>query len=192
MNPELKVKDRVVCIIMDGETSVQYKDWGTVTSVNVVFGVKQYGVNWDNGSKLSLLTDTDIWDTKIPEKKKKITEDYTDDVMAKNIKVFRYYNIKFFKKYLLMIREASFTNMLQAAPYLYTGRERIEHEFKYKDISNEEAFEEVLEHADQSQYEMINGTIRYLEAMNIEETMENINKYVQRNSSAIIKIYTIL
>jgi len=91
-----------------------------------------------------------------------------------------------------MVRDASFTNMLDAAPYLYMGRERIEHEFKYKDISNEEDFKEVLEHADQAQAEMINGTIRYLEAMNIEETMENINKYVQRNSSAIIKIYTIL
>ena len=91
-----------------------------------------------------------------------------------------------------MIREASFTNMYGASPYLYMGRERIEHEFKYKDIHNEEAFEEVLDHANQAQAEMINGVINYLEDKGIEEDMSSINRYLQRFATKIVQTYTFL
>lgn len=190
--PNLKKGDRVVCLNMRGETSVIYGDWGTVTSVNNVIGVIQYGVDWDNGSKLGLLSDTDIWDTKLPEKKNRLTEDDKNDFFMRNLDVFKYFNMKFFKKYLLMIRDSSITNMLGTSLYLYTGRERIEHEFKYKEISNEEAFEEVLENADRAQSEMINGVILYLEDKNIEESMENVNKYAHRFASKIAHTYIYL
>jgi hypothetical protein len=91
-----------------------------------------------------------------------------------------------------MIRESSITNMLSAAPYLYMGRERIEHEFKYKDIHNEEAFDEVLRHSNQAQAEMINGVINYLEDNGIEEDMSSINRYLQRFASKIVQTYTFL
>jgi hypothetical protein len=100
--------------------------------------------------------------------------------------------MKFLKKYLLMIRDSSITNMYGASPYLYMGRERIEHEFKYKDIHNEEAFEEVLDHADQAQAEMINGVINYLEDKGIEGDMSNINRYLQRFATKIVQTYTFL
>lgn len=190
--PELKKGDRVVCVNMKGETSVVYGDWGTVSSVVEVFGVTQYGVNWDNGSTLSLLSDNDIWSTESPGRKKKLTEDGKNEFFMKNIDVFKYFNMKFFKKYLLMIREASFTNMVGASIYLYTGRERIEHEFKYKNIHNEEAFEEVLNNSDRAQAEMINGVIRYLEANDMEESMENINRYVHRFAGKITNTYMYL
>jgi len=190
--PELKKGDRVVCINMRGETRVVYGDWGTVKSVDTVSGIVQYGVNWDNGCTYSLLSDTDIWAKELPGKKKKLTEDDKNDFFMKNLDLFKYFNMKFFKKYLLMIRAASFTNMLGASIYLYTGRERIQHEFKYQNITNEEAFEEVLDNADRAQAEMINGVIRYLEANNIEESMENVNRYVHRFASKIIKTYMYL
>ena len=91
-----------------------------------------------------------------------------------------------------MIRDASFTNMYGAGQYLYMGRERIEHEFKYKDIHNEEAFEEVLDHANQAQAEMINGVINYLNDKGIEEDMSSINKYLQRFATKIVQTYTFL
>ena len=91
-----------------------------------------------------------------------------------------------------MVRESSITNMMGASPYLYIGRERIQHEFKYKDIHNEEAFEEVLDHANQAQAEMINGVINYLNDKGIEEDMSSINKYLQRLSTKIIQTYTLL
>ena len=191
INPKLKPGDRVVLLHMGGETSVLPGTWGTVKKAYELFGTDQYDVQWDNGSSLSLIGDEDMWDTK-ERKKKTIKEDDRNNFFMKNIDVFKYFNMKFLKKYLLMIRESSITNMLAAAPYLYMGRERIEHEFKYKEIHNEEAFEEVLDHADQAQAEMINGVINYLEEKGIDEDMGNINRYLQRFASKIVQTYTFL
>jgi hypothetical protein len=191
INPKLKPGDRVMLLHMDDETSVLPGTWGTVTKAYVLFGTDQYDVNWDNGSKLSLIADSDVWDTK-ERKKKTIKEDDRNKFFMDNIDVFKYFNMKFLKKYLLMIRDSSITNMYGASPYLYMGRERIEHEFKYKDIHNEEAFEEVLDHADQAQAEMINGVINYLENKGIEGDMSNINRYLQRFATKIVQTYTFL
>lgn len=192
INPELKKGDRIILLHMSEENSVPDGTLGTVYSVDKVFGDVQYGVEWDNGSKLALLSDTDMWDKEERFKsKKRITED-RDKFIMDNIELFKYFNIKFLKKYLLMVRESSITNMMGASPYLYIGRERIQHEFKYKDIHNEEAFEEVLDHANQAQAEMINGVINYLNDKGIEENMSSINKYLQRFATKIVQTYTLL
>jgi hypothetical protein len=192
INPELKKGDRIILLHMSGESSVPDGTHGTVYSVDKIFGDIQYGVEWDNGSKLALLSDTDMWDKEDRFKsKKRITED-RDKFIMNNIELFKYFNIKFLKKYLLMVRESSITNMMGASPYLYIGRERIQHEFKYKDIHNEEAFEEVLDHANQAQAEMINGVINYLNDKGIEEDMSSINKYLQRFATKIVQTYTLL
>ena len=192
INPELKKGDRIILLHMSGESSVPDGTHGTVYSVDKVFGDVQYGVEWDNGSKLALLSDTDMWDKEERFKsKKRITEDI-DDFIMNNIELFKYFNIKFLKKYLLMVRDSSITNMMGASPYLYMGRERIQHEFKYKDINNEEAFEEVLDHANQAQAEMINGVINYLNDKGIEEDMSSINKYLQRFATKIVQTYILL
>ena len=185
IKPELKKGDRVVCLNMRDETSVIFGDWGTVTGLVNVFGSIQYGVDWNNGSKLSLLSDTDIWDIKLPGKKNRLTEDDKNDFFMRNLDVFKYFNMKFLKTYLSMLRESSITNMIGAGQYLYMGSDRLKHEFKYKDIPNEEAFDRLLENADRAQAEMINGVIRYLEANNIDESMENINKYIHRFAGKI-------
>ena len=192
INPKLKKGDRIILLHMSEENSVPDGTHGTVYSVDKVFGDVQYGVEWDNGSKLALLSDTDMWDKEERFKvKKRITED-RDKFIMDNIELFKYFNIKFLKKYLLMVRESSITNMMGASPYLYIGRERIQHEFKYKDIHNEEAFEEVLDHANQAQAEMINGVINYLNDKGIEEDMSSINKYLQRFATKIVQTYTLL
>jgi hypothetical protein len=191
INPKLKPGDRVILLHMGGETSVLPGTWGTVIKAYKLFGTDQYDVKWDNGSTLSLIGDEDMWDNK-ERKKKTIKEDAANDFFMKNIDVFMYFNMKFLKKYLLMIRESGITNMYGAGPYLYMGRERIEHEFKYKDIPNEDAFEEVLDHSNQAQAEMINGVINYLNEKGIEEDMSSINRYVQRFSTKIVQTYTFL
>ena len=191
INPKLKPGERVILLHMDGETSVLPGTWGTVKRAYELFGTDQYDVEWDNGSKLALIGDEDMWDNK-ERKKKTIKEDDRDKFFMDNIDVFKYFNMKFLKKYLLMIRESSITNMYGAGQYLYMGRERIEHEFKYKDIHNEDAFEEVLDHANQAQAEMINGVINYLNDKGIEEDMSSINRYVQRFSTKIVQTYTFL
>lgn len=61
LNPELNIGDRIVLINMNGETQVSYGDIGTVKGIQKFTDILQYQVNWDNGSKLSLLADADKW-----------------------------------------------------------------------------------------------------------------------------------
>lgn len=187
MNPELKKGDRITLLYMRDESSMFPGDSGTVTSVDVIFGDKQYGVNWDSGSKLALLADNDAWKFE----KKQIKEDELDrmNVLYKNIDVFKFFKMGFLHKYLLLVRKASIVNMFEAPPYLWMGSERIKHEYKYKDISNEEAFDEMVAMSDQAQAEMINGVINYLESEGIEENMDNINKYLRRFATMIVQNY---
>ena len=187
MNPKLKVGDRVCLLYMSGEISMNPGECGIVKSVDNVFGDIQYGVKWDNGSNLALLSDTDAWKLE----KKQIKEDELDrmNVLYKNMDVFKFFKMGFLYKYLKLVRKASIVNMFQAPPYLWMGSERIKHEYKYKDIHNEEAFDEMVEMSDQAQAEMINGVINYLESEGIEENMDNINKYLRRFATMIVQNY---
>lgn len=187
MNPKLEKGDRVCLLYMSGEISMNPGECGTVTSVDTIFGDIQYGVKWDNGSSLALLSDTDAWKFE----KKQIKEDELDrmNVLYKNIDVFRFFKMGFLHKYLLAIRKASIVNMFESPRYLWMGKERIEHEFKYHDIHNEEAFEEMLDMSNQAQAEMINGVIDYLEDQGIEENMDNINKYLRKFATMIVQNY---
>lgn len=187
MNPKLEKGDRVCLLYMSGEISMYPGECGTVTSVDTIFGDIQYGVKWDNGSSLALLSDTDAWKLD----KKQIKEDELErmNVLYNNIDVFRFFKMGFLYKYLLAIRESGIVNMLESAPYLWMGSERIKHEFKYKNVSNEEAFDKILDMSDQSQAEMINGVINYLENQGIEENMENINKYLRRFATMVVQNY---
>jgi len=190
MNPELKKGDRITLLYMRDESSMFPGDSGTVTSVDVIFGDKQYGVNWDSGSKLALLADNDAWKFE----KKQIKEDELDrmNVLYKNIDVFKFFKMGFLHKYLLLVRKASIVNMFESPPYLWMGSERIKHEYKYKDIHNEEAFDEMIAMSDQAQSEMINGVINYLESEGIEENMDNINKYLRRFATMIVQNYMVI
>jgi len=199
INPKLNIGDRVVLLHMDGEMSVSPGEQGTVTSVSKVFGDDQYNVSWDGGSKLALISSADLWD--IPKEKKvnsieervitkrSITEiDDQNKVFLKNIDIFKHFNMRFLKSYLLDVRESGITNMFGASPFLYMGKDRVKHEFEYKDI-DEELVEKVLEGANQAQSEMINGTIKALNAQGKEESLENINRYIPRYATKVVELY---
>jgi hypothetical protein len=79
--------------------------------------------------------------------------------------------------------------MMASAPYLYMGSDRIKNELKYKEVSNEEALEEMLNMADQAQAEMINGVISYLEERGIEPDLPQINRYLRKFSSEFVGHY---
>jgi hypothetical protein len=91
MNPKLKKGDRVLLLYMSGESGMFPGECGTVTSVDNVFGDIQYGVKWDNGSSLALLSDTDAWKLE----KKQIKENELDrmNVLYKNLDVFEFFKI---------------------------------------------------------------------------------------------------
>lgn len=187
MNPKLEKGDRVCLLYMSGEISMNPGECGTVTSVDNVFGDIQYGVKWDNGSSLALLSDTDAWKFE----KKQIKENELDrmNLLYKNIDVFRFFKMGFLHKYLLLVRNASIVNMFESPPYLWMGSERIKHEFKYKNIHNEEAFDEMVKMSDAAQAEMINGVVDYLESEGIDENMDNINKYLRKFATMIVQNY---
>jgi hypothetical protein len=187
MNPKLKVGDRVCLLYMSGEIKMNPGECGVVKSVDNVFGDIQYGVKWDNGSNLALLSDTDAWKLE----KKQIKENELDrmNILYKNIDSFRFFKMGFLYKYLKLVRDASIVNMFESPPYLWMGSERIKHEYKYKDIRNEEAFDEMVDMSDQAQAEMINGVINYLESEGIEENMNNINRYLRKFATMIVQNY---
>lgn len=195
INPKLKNGDRIVLLHMEDKFPVPILTKGTVVGKVDVLKTTQYDVEWDNGSKLSVIDGIDKWVllSDFQRKKKKMNENIEKDkFFIKNIDVLKYFKVKFLREYLNFVRDSGITNMYGAAPYLYMGSDRIKHEFKYQPIPNESAFDKVIEMADQAQSEMINGVFEYLEAKNIDSDMNNINRYLSRFSRIILESYIIM
>lgn len=202
INPELKVGDSVICLHMDGESSIHPGTKGIVKKISKVFGDIQYSVDWENGSKLDLISSVDAWDTKENYEKRKLKRIQKKDItevsdfdsnkrLIANIDVFKYFNMKFLQKYLIMVRNSGITNMFGASPYLYVGREKIKQEMVYKDLEGDE-FEDMLENADMARNEMISGTVKYLEANDKEVSVENVKNFLPRFATKVLENYMIL
>jgi hypothetical protein len=195
INPKLNIGDNVILLHMESDTSVPPGTKGKVIAHSVFKGEKQYTVRWESGDTLNIIDGSDLWDTeenRQSKKKKEIKE--ADEIerskkFIKNINVFKFFNMKFLHEYLKKVRESSIVNMFGAAPYLYMGKDRIEHEFKYKEVSNEEAFEEVLEMANLAQSEMIRGVMNVLDHEGREHDLNTINRYIQRYSHMVLENY---
>lgn len=182
LNPKLKIGDRVRLLHMEGE-SIPPGTWGTVISEMNVFGSVDYGVDWDNGDKnnvgqkisqLNLISDCDAWDfggksKSINEVKKPLSEDRDMGIFIKNADVIKYFKTKD-KNYLLdvvrflkLIRKSGIVNMFGAAPFLYMGRDYIDRHYGDGMIGDHEAFEEVLDMADETRNIMIMVTMNLIE-----------------------------
>ena len=116
-----------------------------------------------------------------------------DDFMMKQKgRYMKFFNPKFFVDYLKDLRDSGIVNMFGASPYLYMGRERIEHEFKYKefiDEESEEAFQRVLENADMAQGKMIEGVIKILQKENQEVDVDSINRALHKYSIVVLQFF---
>lgn len=204
MSPELSKGDRVICISMDDEYSaVPTGIPGTVTHVSVVFGEKQYNVNWDNGSKLALIEGVDKWikeEDMLSRRKKRTEESFyvtkkdflKEDFYQKNVDLFRNFNVKLLQTYLKKLRESGVTNMMGASPYLWMGRERIEHKHHYDEFDGEreDAFQEVLDMADEVRNEMISGVMKILEKQNKEVSPRSVSRQVEQYAGKMVMAYT--
>jgi hypothetical protein len=198
INPKLKVGDRVQIMHMEDEMDIiPMGTWGTVERVSNVMDEDIYGVKWDNGKTLNILSTTDVWDTEENRgefKKKKISEqDETErhKALVKNMDVFTNFKMRYLYEYLKKVRDCGVVNMFQAAPFLYMGKDRMEHFFKYNDIENE-ICDEVLDMANMSQHEMVTGVIKVLESQGKEDSIEIINRYLQRYSQKVLENYMML
>ena len=209
INPKLKEGDRIALIQMPGETAVSYGDRGTVTRVNEAYTFIQYFINWDNGSSLALIEDlgdktntVDKWMTeenfeKITGKRKIKESKYIDitNKMIDNRFVFQKFDTSFLFDYLEKLRESSVVNMfginekITPNQYLYLGKERIAHEHKYNGAKNDEAFEELVEMADEAKDKMIQGAMKVLKTEKKEVSVENVSKVIGQYSKKILNMW---
>ena len=193
LNPPVKPGDKIVCYHMDGETGVPAGTFGVVKTVSrdpfeTDNDGQIIGVDWENGSKLSLLTTTDAW-KKVVEEIQEQTGSPEYDFFSRNPEIFENFDYRFFKKYLLKLRESGVINMFQASPFLYSGREWIDR-YHGENQEDNEAFQEVLEMADDAKNKMIQGLLKYMESKNMDvDDMSRVNNLINRFAMKINQFY---
>jgi len=195
MNPELEVGDRVVLLRMSEEDLIAGTK-GTVTRKSFVIDQIQYNVDWDNGSKLALLANEDKYmllkdiEDRKAKKRGNITE-MDAKLIHDNREIFENFNMNLLWKYYKALQKSGITNMLQSSQYFYLGKERIAHEFHYKETN--EHFDDVLEMADEVKNNLISGVMKIMDKKNgdydISRISSMVNRYSSKIVSLIVKIY---
>jgi hypothetical protein len=191
LNPKLVKGDRIMCLHMDGETSVPPMTTGTVRSVvrdPFEDNSEIINVNWDNNSTLGLISITDSW-VKIAQETLEEQAGTTEyDYFSKNPEIFDNFDWRFLREFLNKLRDASPVNMLQSQPFLYSGKDWIERYYGENQEDNED-FQEVLEMADEAKDKMIQGVLKYMKSEGIEIDLEKVNRLIGRFSSKILQLY---
>lgn len=190
INPKLNIGDKIMCWYMDGETSVPPGTTGTVTKVqrDPFDDGRMISVKWDNGSNLSMISTIDIW--------KKVKEEQIDeqtgsapyDFYSKNPDIFDNFDWRFFRKYLDLVRETGVVNVLHSAPLLYSGKQHIDRYYG-EEASNPEAFEELLNIADESRNKMAQGVMSWMDSKGQETELDRVNRNLRKLSTQIVQMW---
>lgn len=193
LNPKLKEGDKVICYHMDGETGVPPGTEGTVRRIsrdpfepNGDESIIE--VIWDNGSTLALVSSTDAW-KKPKEQVQENTGSREYDFFSKNPEIFEYFDWRFFREFLYKLRDSGVINMMQARPFLYSGKEWIDR-YHGEGQEENEAFQEVLEMADESKDKLVQGLINYMtdKALDMND-MSRVNHLAEKLAGKIIQLY---
>jgi hypothetical protein len=196
INPKLKVGDRIVCYHMDGEYArVPPYTEGTVTKIQRdPFEPNEndliISVDWDNGSKLALVSATDSWilsKNQIGEAKTNtLSNEY--NFFADNPEIFENFDWKFLRNYLSKVRKASPVNMFQSGPFLYSGKKWIDRYYG-EDLEDNEDFQDVLSNAEEAKDKMVHGTIKWMESQGMEIELDAVNRTIGRLATKIVQLY---
>jgi hypothetical protein len=196
INPKLKVGDRIVCYHMDGEYArVPPYTEGTVTKIQRdPFEPNEndliISVDWDNGSKLALVSATDSWilsKNQIGEAKTNtLSNEY--NFFADNPEIFENFDWKFLRDYLSKVRKASPVNMFQSGPFLYSGKKWIDRYYG-EDLEDNEDFQDVLSNAEEAKDKMVHGTIKWMESQGMEIELDAVNRTIGRLATKIVQLY---
>ena len=191
LNPKVVKGDKIMCLYMDGESSVPMGTNGVVSRV-IRDPFEADGeiieVKWDNGSNLSLISVTDSW-VKVDENQiKESLEDEPHEYFMKNPEIFENFDYKFLREFLNKLRKAGPVNMFQSQPFLYSGREWIDRYYGENQEDNED-FQEVLEMADEAKNKMIQGVLKYMKSEGFEIEIDKVNHLIKKFSSSILKFY---
>ena len=145
-------------------------------------------VSWENGSRLSLISATDAW-KKIGEKIQEQTLSPQYDFFNANPELFEHFDWKFLRKYLYKLRESGVINMLQAAPFLYSGKEWIDR-YHGENQEDNEAFQDLLEMADEAKDKMVQGLVKFMSAKDIEmDDLDRVNHLLSKLALKINQLY---
>jgi hypothetical protein len=193
LNPELNVGDRVVIMDMSGESGIKPGMGGDVRRITKVFGVTQYEVKWDDGSSLQILSDVDKWMKeedweRLKNRRKKVDESIDPDFARKNKNLVQDFEMAKMHKFYEALRISSVVNMWGASPYFWMGKDRIAHEHYYTDMGDEqaEAFEQVLDSADEIKDILIRGSLKTLEREGKEVTLDAVKRIAERKARQIV------
>lgn len=166
MNPKVKVGDRISLLYMEDEFDVNPREQGTVMSVSRdPFETDEcyiISVKWDGGSTLSLLSCRDVYrliESKVNEQTDSGRSEQQIDFIINNRDVVLNFNRQKIFEYLDVLRKSGVINMFGAAPFLFSGRDWIDRYYGENEENNE-AFQEVLEMADDIKNEMILGMLK--------------------------------
>jgi hypothetical protein len=186
-NPELNIGDRIVLYHMEDKNGVDSGMQGVVTDITIdPFDNenKIIGVNWDDGSKLNILSKYDVWKFA----KKKSIDESAEEWFETNGDLLKYFKYNKIRKFLIKVRESGIINMFAASPLLYSGKDHI-NRYYGENPPNEEAFQEVLDMAEEVKHMMIRGTMEYLQDNGKELSIENINSYIRRLGAKMWEFY---
>ena len=193
LNPELNVGDRVVIMDMSGESGIKPGMGGEVRRLTKVFGTIQYEVKWDDGSSLQILSDVDKWMKeedweRLKNRRKKVDESFDPDFVRKNKNLVQDFEMAKMHKFYEVLRKSSVVNMWGASPYFWMGKDRIAHEHYYTDMGDEqaEAFEQVLDSADEIKDILIRGALKTLEREGKEVTLDAVKRMAERKARQIV------
>lgn len=193
-NPELTKGDRIIVISMDGETdSVPMMSAGVVDGINnTPFGL-QYKVSWDNGSKLDLIPEIDMYyleDDYLKAKelrKKSVNESDSMEWFVDNKDLKKFFDLKKILSYLELIRKSGITNMWVAGPLIYIGGEMLDRLNPYP--PDEESFREAVEMADDVKDELIRGIIKFMESKGQEIELEVVKRHAQKFAQKLLEFW---
>jgi len=186
------VGDKVECLYMDKESDVLPGTIGEVVRVQedpFVDDAVMIYVNWESGSSLPLLSDADKWRVLKKENLEEQANEHPEhEFFANNTEIFEFFDYRFLFNYLKKIQESGITNMFGSSPLLYAGEEHIDRYFGEGQEDNE-AFQEVLEMAEESKRKMIQGTMKYLESKDMDLEMDKFNSQIKRMARQVLGMY---
>jgi hypothetical protein len=193
LNPPLNVGDNIICFHMEHETSVPPGTRGVVTKVQrdpfeSDDDALIISVNWENGSKLSLVSATDAWKKLSEERIEEQTGDNRFDFATKNPDIFENFDWKFLKEYLKKVQKAGPVNMFQAGPFLYSGKKWIDRYYGENNEDNED-FQEMLNSSEEAKDVMVQGTLKWMESKGKEIDLDDVNRTIGRLATKIVELY---
>ena len=119
--------------------------------------------------------------------KKNIGES-AEDWFLENQNIMKYFSHKDIRKFLMNVRESGIMNMFTASPILYAGREHIDRYYG-ENPPNEEAFQEVLDMADEIKHMMIRGTMEYLRENGKKVDTDSVNSNIRKLANKMWGFY---